>query len=63
MNALCQPRQLKPRRGIPFIAQGKAPRRRSPVTGVINSIRAVSATEPVLAAASVRTYSAQLTRC
>ena len=57
MNAL---RQLKPRRGAPFIAQGKAPRRRSPVTGVINSIRAVSATEPVLAAAFGRTYGAQL---
>ena len=57
MNA---PRQLKPRRGVPFIAQGKAPRRRSPVTGVINLIRAVSASEQLLTAAFVRTYSAQL---
>ena len=57
MNA---PRQLKPRRGVPFIAQGKAPRRRSPVTGVINSIRAVSASERLLAAAFVHTYGAQL---
>ena len=57
MNA---PRQLKPRRGVPFIAQGKAPRRRSPVTVAINSIRAVSATEPVLTTTFVRTYSAQL---
>ena len=57
MNA---PRQLKPRRGVPFIAQGKAPRRRSPVTGVINSIRAVSASEQTSAATFVRTYGAQL---
>ena len=57
MNAL---RQLKPRRGIPFIAQGKAPRRRSPVTVATNSNRAVSATEQTSAAAFVRTYGAQL---
>ena len=57
MNAL---RQLKPRRGVPFIAQGKAPRRRSPVTGVINSIRAVSASEQTSVVTFVRTYSAQL---
>ena len=57
MNA---PRQLKPRKGVPFIAQGKAPRRRSPVTGVINSIRAVSASEQTSAATFGRTYSAQL---
>ena len=57
MNA---PRQLKPRRGVPFIAQGKAPRRRSPVTGVINSIRAVSASEQTSAATFGRTYGAQL---
>ena len=57
MNAL---RQLKPRRGAPFIAQGKALRRRSPVTGVINSIRAVSASEQTSAAAFVRTCGAQL---
>ena len=60
MNALRQLRQLKPRRGVPFIAQGKAPRRRSPVTGVINSIRAVGASEQTSAATFVRTYSAQL---
>ena len=60
MNALRQLRQLKPRRGAPFIAQGKAPRRRSPVTGVINSIRAVSASERLLTAAFVHTYGAQL---
>ena len=54
------PRQLKPRRGVPFIAQGKAPRRRSPVTVAINSIRAVSATEQTSATTFVRTYSAQL---
>ena len=57
MNA---PRQLKPRRGVPFIAQGKAPRRRSPVTVAINSIRAVSASEQTSAATFVRTYGAQL---
>ena len=60
MNALCQSRQLKPRRGAPFIAQGKAPRRRSPVTGVINLIRAVSASEQTPAPAFGRTYSAQI---
>ena len=60
MNALRQLRQPKPRRGAPFIAQGKAPRRRSPVTGVINSIRAVSASEQTSAAAFVRTCGAQL---
>ena len=42
MNA---PRQLKPRKGVPFIAQGKAPRRRSPVTVAVNLNRAVSATQ------------------
>ena len=57
MNA---PRQLKPRRGVPFIAQGKAPRRRSPVTVAINSIRAVSASEQTSAATFGRTYGAQL---
>ena len=60
MNALRQLRQLKPRRGVPFIAQGKAPRRRSPVTVAINSIRAVSASEQTSATTFVRTYSAQL---
>ena len=60
MNAHRQLRQLKPRRGVPFIAQGKAPRRRSPVTGVINSIRAVSATERSLAATFGHTYGARL---
>ena len=53
-------RQLKPRRGVPFIAQGKALRRRSPVTGAVNSIRAVSASEQTSAAAFVRTCGAQL---
>ena len=57
MNA---PRQLKPRRGVPFIAQGKTRQRRSPVTVAINSIRAVSATEQTSAATFRRTYSAQL---
>ena len=57
MNA---PRQLKPRRGVPFIAQGKAPRRRRPVTVVINLIRAVNASEQTSAAAFVRTYGARL---
>ena len=60
MNAHRHSSQLKPRSGVPFIAQGKAPRRRSPVTVAINSIRAVSASEQTSAAAFVRTYSAQL---
>ena len=60
MNAHRHHCQLKPRRGVPFIAQGKAPRRRIPVTVAINSIRAVSATERLLTAAFGRTYSAQL---
>ena len=60
MNAPRQSRQPKPRRGVPFIAQGKAPRRRSPVTVAINSIRAVSATQQTSAATFRRTYSAQL---
>ena len=59
MNAHRHHCQLKPRRGVPFIAQGKAPRR-SPVTVAINSIRAVGASEQTPALAFGRTYGAQI---